>query len=392
MTRKQIGTITGLFLLWRAGLFTLSVLADRLLAYAPSFPYATTLLPSFGLPRAIYSFANFDGVHYLTIAREGYLTTNFIQAFFPLFPAVILHGLHTLFPSLNLLIAGLVLANLFFLGFLLIGFRLIASTYSARIAWRFIFAVLLFPWSIFLASLYTESLFLLLMISCFWFAHKKNWVWAALMAALLSSTRIVGIMIVPALLIELYSSVIPAKAGAVPFGQIQSKKYYKEIITILLGSTGLLAYMGYLYLHFGDPLYFLHVQAAFGAGRSNGITLYPQVVYRGLKILLTTTKDLKYITYLAEFLAGTLGMLAIVWPWKKISPGITFFALTSAIIPTVSGSFLSMGRFLLPCLPIYLLIAFWASRHPRLGLVWYLVSAGLCALNALLFLQGYWVA
>lgn len=377
MTRKQIGTITGLFLLWRTGLFALSVLADRLLAYAPSFPYATTLLPSFGLPRAIYSFANFDGVHYLTIAREGYLTTNFIQAFFPLFPAVILHGLHTLFPSLNLLIAGLVLANFFFLGFLLIGFRLIASTYSPRIAWRFIFAIFLFPWSIFLASVYTESLFLLLMISCFWFAHKKNWVWAAIMAALLSSTRIVGIMMVPALWIELWRS---------------GNRKWQDYLIVTGGSLGLLAYMSYLYLHFGDPLYFLHVQAAFGAGRSNGITLYPQVVYRGLKILLTTTKDLKYITYLAEFLAGTLGMLAIVWPWKKISPGITFFALTSAIIPTISGSFLSMGRFLLPCLPIYLLIAFWASRHPRLGLVWYLVSAGLCALNALLFLQGYWVA
>ncbi len=377
MTRKQIGTISCLFLLWRASLFGLSILSDAILKYAPSFPYATTLLPSFGLPRWIYSFANFDGVHYLTIANEGYLRTNFIQAFFPMFPYVLLHGLHTLIPSLNILLTGLLIANLAFLLFLLVGFEYVKQKYSLRIAWRFILAVLLFPWSIFLASLYTESLFLLLSMVCFWMAHKKNWLAAGLVTILLSATRIVGVMMVPALWIELWRS---------------GNRDWKDYLAISFGSLGLLLYMGYLYVHFGDPLYFLHVQAAFGAGRSNGITLYPQVAYRSLKILLTTTKDLKYVTYLEEFIAGTIGILAIVWPWKKVSPGIIFFSLANALIPTISGSFLSMGRFLLPCLSIYLLIAMMASRHPRLSIIWYALSAAILVLNSILFLQGYWVA
>lgn len=377
MTRKQIGAISGLFLLWRGVLFVVSSLADRILSYSPSFPYATTLLPSFGFPRWLYSFANFDGVHYLTIANEGYLRTNFIQAFFPLFPYVILHGVHITIPTLNLLATGLLVANLAFLGFLLIGFTYVEQKYTTRIAWRFILAVLLFPWSIFLASLYTESLFLLLMMTAFWFAGKKKWFAASIITILLSATRIVGVAMVPALWIELWRS---------------GDRNWKNYCTVAFGSLGLLLYMGYLFVHFGDPLYFLHVQAAFGAGRSNSITLYPQVVFRSLKIVLTTAKDLRYVTYLEEFLAGTIGVFAILLPWKKVPAGIVFFALATALIPTISGSFLSMGRFLLPCLPIYLLIAFLASRHPRLGLLWYAISASVLILNSILFLQGYWVA
>ncbi len=377
MTRKHIVTIIGLFSLWRMGLFLISAGAGFVLPYAPSFPYATTLLPSFDLPQWLYSFANFDGVHYLTIAKEGYLQTNFIQAFFPLYPFVLLHSVHLLLPSVNLLLMGLLVSHLAFLGFLILSFDFVERKYGVRVAWRFVLAVLLFPWSLFLASLYTESLFLFLVILCFWLADKKRWYLASLALMFLSATRIVGVMMIPALLIELWLS-----------GDRDWKKY----TAIIFGSLGLLGYMAYLFVHFQDPLYFLHVQEAFGAGRSNGITLYPQVAYRSLKILLTTAFNFKYITYVQEFLAGTIGVIAILIPWRRVSPGITFFALSTVLIPTISGSFLSMGRFLIPALPLYILMALFASKHPRLAWIWYIASALVLILNTLLFIQGYWIA
>ncbi len=418
--------ILSVFLLWRIGLFAVSFVADQFIVYAPSFPYAFSLLPSFHLPRWLYSFANFDGVHYLTIAKEGYLQTDFIQAFFPLYPFVLIRGVSLLFPFVNLLGIGLLLSNFSFFGFLLVSFDLIAKRYSRKTAWFFLAAILLSPWSVFLASVYTESLFLLLLVLCFWFADKKLWWAAGISAALLSATRIVGVFIVPALLIELFVSYIsqtsvildaklPKKQHgsrgsrffvhtftqwSLVWSQLMRKKTLlsfiqkelKNIAFIVAGVTGLLAYMLYLQIHFGDPLHFFHVQSSFGAGRSTSLVVYPQVVWRGIKILFTSPFDVRFVTSLLEFLAGTFGLIAIVFASKKVSLGLTFFCIVSFLFPTLSGSFLSMGRFLLPCVSIYILIALQAEKSKLFRVLFFGVSGILLIVNTILFVQGYWVA
>ena len=75
--------------IWRIGLLLLGGFADVHLDYLPSFPYYDSLLANYNLPRWLYSWANFDGVHYLTIVQKGYIGTGLIQAFFPLYPGVV---------------------------------------------------------------------------------------------------------------------------------------------------------------------------------------------------------------------------------------------------------------------------------------------------------------
>ena len=71
-------------LTWRLALLIITLIGIRLLPFTPTFPYAETLLEPQGHP-AFWSFANFDGVHYIGIAQKGYFA-QFTQAFFPLYP------------------------------------------------------------------------------------------------------------------------------------------------------------------------------------------------------------------------------------------------------------------------------------------------------------------
>ncbi len=392
--RVVLTKIVLLFLLWRAVLLGVSVFADQVLPYAPTFPYATSLLPSFELPRWLYSFANFDGVHYVTIANQGYLETNYIQAFFPLFPYILLHGPKLLVGNaFNPLVWGLLISNVAFIASLYAGFQLIRQKCNQKIAWGFVLMLLAFPTSFFFGSLYTESLFLLFTFVSFLAAHSKKWWLAGIAAALASATRVVGIFLVPALFVELWmqSHKHPKEFSFAKLRQFLTAQW-KQIGLILIGVLGLAAYMLYLQVHFQDPLYFVHVQSEFGAGRSESIVVYPQVAFRALKILLTSPFDLKYVTYVSEFLAGTVGLVGLVLAVCVVPASWSVFALLAFLFPTLSGTFSSMPRYILISFPLFVLLA---KVRERSQLLWVVLLALFCILllvETVLFIQGYWVA
>jgi hypothetical protein len=74
------------FIIWRLVDIIVAFLIPKLVHYLGNFSYPKDLL-QFGLPKTIYSFANFDGVYYLRIAKLGY--QQYEQAFFPLYPLLI---------------------------------------------------------------------------------------------------------------------------------------------------------------------------------------------------------------------------------------------------------------------------------------------------------------
>ncbi|MBP9700222.1 hypothetical protein KBD71_02980 [Candidatus Woesebacteria bacterium] len=388
---QDIFILLGLVSVWRGLLFVLAFIADRLLPYQPSFPYAFTLLPQLQVSRMVYSFANFDGVHYLTLAREGYFTTNFTQAFFPVFPYLLRIPSQWAPSVFNPLVLGLVLSTGAFVGSVFLLFFWVQAKFGKALAYRSVLALLLFPSTIFFASLYTESLFLFLVLGSFVAASKSKWGLASFFALIAGATRIVGIFLVPALLIELWVQQEYGKPSISKLQQfVQHEK--RNLLMILLSSAGLLIYMGFLHHFFNDAFYFLHVQSEFGAGRSEQIVLYPQVAYRSLKILLTAPFDLKYIAYAQEFIAGTLSLVALFLVRRRVSLGILFFSFCCFFLPTLSGTFSSMLRYILVCPPIFIAMALAFKKLQRFELVGWILLGLLAILNAVLFLQGYWVA
>src|SRR6185369_14682623 len=154
------------------------------------------------------------------------------------------------------------------------------STLSRKTLVGILLAVFTFPTAFFFLGFYTESLFLFLVLLTFSLSKKQRWLLAGIVAGVASGTRIVVICLFPALILQAYLQ--HKKSGVVEFP-------WKAWAFSLLSFGGLVAYMIYLNHTYHDPLYFLHVQRAFGGGRQENLVIFPQVLYRYIKIIFTVS-------------------------------------------------------------------------------------------------------
>lgn len=324
---------------------------------------------------------NFDGIYYLLIAERGY--GLYQHAFFPLFPALIsllapVFGGNYLISSLFLIHTSLIIALILF-------WKLVAIDFDTNVSrWTCIF-LLIFPTSFFLGSVYTESLFLLLVFGSFYAARKKRWFVAGILGTLAAATKLVGIFVLPALLIEFFLQ----QKGALILYSI--KVLLRRAWGALLVPLGLLSYMYYLNNKIGDPLAFLHSQPAFGANRSgNEIILLPQVVYRYIKIFLTVPViNYDYWIALLEIVSFFVALFVLILSIRKIRLSYLVFSLLSILTPTLTGTFSSMPRYVLAAFPILILMSI---QNKMVKLLLCIGSLLLSIILGMLFARGYFIA
>lgn len=380
-----IGSLIGALILWRLGLFIISWWADAQLSYTPSFPYAAELLVQPALPSWLTKWASFDGVHYLTIMQRGYLGTGLIQAFFPVFPLTVWLLAGT--PSISSLITtGLLLNFVLAIYLAWIAHRLLRLDVADEAARWGVVSLFVFPTSFFLAALYSETLYLALSLTALYWIRKHQWWGAAGLIMVAGATRITGVFLILALLAEWATSLNwqAAKLG---------RQLPKMLIIVGLASLGLVGYMAYLWWQFNDPLYFLHVQAEFGAGRSESLITYPQVIWRYLKMLATVRPfDWKYYAIVGEFLAGVLPLLALFRWGRGLRLSYLMYGLACFLLPTLTGTFSSMPRYVLVVWPVFLGLAVWSKSHRTSFILYLIFSSLLLIINTVLFIQGIWIA
>ena len=261
---KTVKYIFTLFIIWRVCLFFVAFSSNYLIPqFGARFPYYNTALEPTGLPNWIWGFGNFDGVHYLRLAQEGYIA-KFSQSFFPVYPLLIkFFNFLPKDPALDIrtfvdpsyFYSGLILSNLFFLGFLLLFYKLLRLDYSQKVAKLSLILVLVFPTSFYFGSIYTESLFLMLTVASIYFFRTKKYILAGILAAIASATRIVGVFIPVVFLIEMFLN----------RKNIKAMELGGKILSLVLAPLGLVAYMFYLNKNFDDALLFLNSQPGFGA-------------------------------------------------------------------------------------------------------------------------------
>jgi hypothetical protein len=200
--RDGLRPCLAVFLVARIGLSLFSVLAVQLIepldpVHVPgrAGPPATR-----GWHNAIDATERQDAVWYLRLADEGWSSNDASAAFFPLYPLTV-RAVAWVVPGDDLL-AALLVSNVAFLGALLALFALTAEAFGDRVARRAIVVAAIFPTAFFFLAPYTESLFLLLSILAFREARHDRWGRVAVFGALASLTRSVGILLIPALLVD----------------------------------------------------------------------------------------------------------------------------------------------------------------------------------------------
>ena len=355
-----------LFVIWRIFLFVIALISPQLLPqFGARFPYYQGRLIESGLPHFIWSFGNFDGVHYLGIATNAY-EFGYTQAFFPFYPILI--KLISQITQTPVIIAALLVSNIAFLLALLVFYKLISKTHNKKIAlWSIIF-LLTFPTSFYFGAIYTESLFLLLTLSAFYLYQTNRMVLAWIVGAFASATRIIGLILSPLLV----------------------RKRKDILLSLLIVPLGFLAYVFYLKVEFNNPLYFLSSQEVFGQERTTTqIVLLPQVIFRYLKILLTTG-GLPFANAAFELISTIFALTLLILSYKKIHPRWLVFSLSAVLLPTLTGTLASMPRYIIIAFPIYVFLA--SLNSVKLKIMIVAIFLVLLYVVTTYFTQGYWVA
>ncbi|MEX1052767.1 MAG: mannosyltransferase family protein [Patescibacteria group bacterium] len=376
--------IFSIFLLWRAFDFVIAYFSPRFLPYLGHFSYVRDL-DVIKLPDFIKSFANFDGLFYIRIAENGY--SQFEHAFFPLYPGLI-NGLTTLFGG-DSLIAGLIISNLAFLLALLIFKKYLENIFNNKniAIWTIIF-IILFPTSFFFGALYTESLFLLFSVLCFYFLDKKKFIRASVFAILASLTRFIGVFLFVPILVYILNTKLK-----------DTRNKIQAFLYTLSPFIGLAIYSVYLYFTTGNFFEFFTSQEAFSAGRSTKLILFPQVIYRYIKIFITADVNFQYFISTLEFLVFLTFFVIIsiqiylIFKKQKLNIALlslSLFSLINLLIPTFTGTFLSIPRFALISLSFFIFLSLIKNKFIKstIVIIFFITHIVLLAF----FIQGYFIA
>lgn len=383
--------------IWRIITFYFALLANKIFPFTPQFPYSDVLLIPSGLPNWVWAWANFDGVHYITIAKTGY-AAQFTQVFFPVYPLVI-RILASITGDKYYIISGLTISFISFGFALYIFYKLLLMDYPKDIAIKTLLSLILFPTSFYFLAVYSESLFILLALLCFWFARRQMWWWAGIVGAIASATRVTGILLLPALLVEWYQFM--NKASKSPRPKIKlSLNHVSELILIFLKAPvlyllplGLVIYMWYLQINFGDWLYFWHSQSVFGAERLGGGVVFPlQVVWRYLKILGTVSiLQRNFWVALMEFGALILSARFLLLASRyKIRLSYILFGFLNIFLPMLTGTLSSFPRYILLNFTMYIILGLIKNK------IWFILCVMLSIFLQIIlltqFISGSWIA
>src|SRR5436190_10781697 len=139
--------------------------------------------------------ARWDSVFFVRIAQHGYDHAS--AAFYPLYP-VLVAGLGRAFFG-HYVLAGVVISLAACLGAFALLYRLAEERLGPEGAWRAVLYLAIFPTALFLQAVYSESLYLLLVLAAFVAAERGRFAVAGVVSGLAILTRVTGVALLPAL-------------------------------------------------------------------------------------------------------------------------------------------------------------------------------------------------
>ncbi len=438
--------VRGMLLLWGAWL---------LLALRPTLPPAFVAQFYYGSVPSdnplIAQFQRWDVLRITAVAVSGYAPDNGSATNFPLLPLAI-HWLS--FITGDTLVAGLILSNVAAMAALALLYRLTRSLRDDATARRAAILLAFFPTAFFLFMPYTESLFLTLAVGAIFAARQRRWGWAGLLAGAAALTRILGVLLVLPLAVEAWEqrkaptpSPSPVRGSLAPLGAFHgsnepvrkspfggyipsscatarravaqdmgrrergsilpfSRRRFREvlrakgansgqgtaIVAVLAAPLGLLTYMAYLYLTFGNPVLFLTSQSLTQFSRRFA---WPgETITAGVAVLFSSDTS-RWANNLLDLIATLAFLLLLIPSWRRLPRSLGVYAASQLLLPlftlTTVSPLYSMPRFVLPIFPAFIILAGWTGRQYLFLALWTFFALGLFFLFAL-FTLWYWVA
>jgi hypothetical protein len=315
-----------------------------------------------------------DGTHYLDIARDGYQSSGdspLLLVFYPLYP-ILIHL--TAFAVRDLLYSAFLVSAAASLMLAVLMRRLVLLDFPAPAAWNAVWFLFIFPTSYFLHVDYTESLLLLLVIGAFLAARNRDWPVAGALGMLASLTHSNGILLLPALSLEAIVSMWRAR-------QWQFRTLWLGFIPL-----GLLGYLWINYRVTGHPLDFLHSESGHWAQ-----SLVPP--WRGLGgtigVMMNYGPRNEQMIGVQVLFFMLLALAACIYSLIRLPLSYSAWSIANWLLFACASWDLSGPRYILVIFPIFIMLADLARYRlcSRLITLWSLIWLGFFASQ---FAAGHW--
>jgi len=293
--------------------------------------------------------ARWDSVFFVRIAEHGYDHTS--AAFYPLYPALVALLGRVFFG--HYVLAGIVISMVAALG----AFALLHGIAEERLgregAWRTVLYLAIFPTALFLQAVYSESLYLLLVLAAFVAAERGRFASAGLLTGLAILTRATGIALLPALALLAWRARDRRRA----FGGLALSLPVAAIYPLLL------------WQQVGDPWAFWNAQDQWHRHLSHAGPLGG--IWAALVQWTPDHADFQHaVAVNAEGLVALVVFIFLtVVAWRRFGAEYGLFATVSLLIPLSYPStrwpLLSLPRFGLVIFPFFLALASLTAGRPR---------------------------
>ncbi len=318
-----------------------------------------------------------DTNHYIDIASYGYSnstddTGHFLIAFLPFYPYLM-----KLFSFVfqDYLISGLVISNISYVIAAFYLYKLVLLDFEKDTALRAIIYFSVFPTAYFLHAAYTESLFLALTISSFYYARRGSWAISGVLGMLVALTRINGIILFPILLMEYLVQ-----------KDYKKENIKKDVLWTFLIAMGFGVYLAINYINYGNAFNFLGTQKEFW-------WMQPALPSRGFLYSLTMSNYpiAKYVIShsLLQMFFVLLGLILIVYSFARLRITYSIYALANWFILTSTSIWISTPRFMLTLFPIFIALALIGKRK-EINYVIIFLSLIFYSLLLLQFVRNEW--
>lgn len=362
--------ILKLFLFWRLGLLAVTYLGSLTFSQVANQGIGAV---SNNRPFDFWaSWAQWDGGYYYNIAKSGYSTLEDF-AFFPLYPILI--KIISLIISLDILFLGLLISNLAFLIFLYLLYKLVNLRFNKKIARTTIITLLFFPTTFYAVALYSESIFLMLVVSAFLTLWQKKYLMASVAISLASLTRGAGVFLIISLIYSYLSHI-----------NFALKKVNTKMLHLVPSVLGIALYMIYLAATTNDPFKFLNVQDLWQRSITDPVSTIASYLWSLL------TMQAQPINVWLDLGFTLLFLTVLILGARKIPSSLWIFSMFAILIPSATGTLTSMPRYLLSSLGAFIIIGQFLEERPKLKIPIWTISILLQIFFAVRFINGYWVA
>lgn len=353
---------------------------QRLDVVGPDTAYGWTYEHSTDPPRKGIglSHVRWDSYHYLRLARLGYHDTQ-DAAYYPAYPVLmrwvtlgIVRPLRPAAPeneqyATGGLIISVVASLVATWAMFTLSRDLLGETLDAL---RATFYLLVFPTALFMLQVYTESLYLALATPALICLYRRQWWAAGILAALAATSRATGVLLVGAMALQWWLDWRDGRrAPRHTLIALALPVLVWGIHMLLLADAGLS--MTTAQENYGRVL--------FDPGNV-------QIVLNDIGYMLTHEMGAVHIAL--DILLPGLAAWAC-WRIRREWPALALYGAAALIAPFATGQLVSMNRYALVVLPLYLVLAR-AGRAPLVDKLWTMGSVLLLAMYLVGFAHGYW--